>query len=119
MVLQKINKNRHTLVIIVLLVIFIYKFIQPDPPFTNVNTPVDGPTQTLPDPTNNININKWQLIPKANYQIEARVIRTKRYRWNSTTLPTSLCPLDIGLAWGTMANPTNLNACHWDYAVGD
>ncbi len=44
----------------------------------------------------------WKVTPTAEYRICARVLSTESYRsgWQST-----LCPVDLALGWGDMADP--------------
>lgn len=48
----------------------------------------------------------YWLAPVANYQVDAVVLSTKRYRWSDLA---DFAPVDFTLAWGKLAQPHVLN----------
>jgi hypothetical protein len=54
---------------------------------------------------------RWQITPKAEYQIAARVLHTENYRsgWQS-----ALSPVDLALGWGKLSNPFVDKWIDWD-----
>ena len=46
------------------------------------------------------------IIPRARYQIEARVLGTERYRYDPTS---QISPIDLALGWGPMSDETVLD----------
>lgn len=46
--------------------------------------------------------NGYRIVPLEAFQIEARVLSAKRYRFDRES---HLAPVDLALGWGSMANP--------------
>ena len=47
----------------------------------------------------------WTILPRAQYQISARVLVNQEYSSNIFDMRSRLCPLDIGLAWMDLGDP--------------
>jgi hypothetical protein len=47
----------------------------------------------------------WTILPRAQYQISARVLVNQEYSSNIFDMRSRLCPLDIGLGWMELSDP--------------
>jgi hypothetical protein len=47
----------------------------------------------------------WTILPRAQYQISARVLVNQEYSSNIFDMRSRLCPLDIGLGWKELGDP--------------
>jgi hypothetical protein len=47
---------------------------------------------------------KWQVTPKATYQVTARVLGKRNYAYDVTDLRARLSPYDLALGWGPMSD---------------
>lgn len=52
----------------------------------------------------------WTLTPRAHYQIAARVLGNKTYRWD---WESAVAPRDLALGWGDMSDPTVDQWLNW------
>ena len=60
----------------------------------------------LPDGTDAIQHGSFQLKPLANFSINARLLHSKRYRWDRQS---ALVPVDLAVGWGPMSDQTVLD----------
>lgn len=74
-----------------------------------------GPGRIAPNPPRQLKLRdsgesfhkgKYVLTPRAEYELEARVLHQKRYRFSRGA---GLIPLDLALGWGPMSDETNLS----------
>src|SRR5262245_32511923 len=65
----------------------------------------DAPVQLPIDRADPITEGDFQLLPRARYDIEARVLSVERYR---TDRGSSLSPIDFAVGWGPMSDTTTL-----------
>ena len=65
----------------------------------------DVPVQVLLDHADSITKGDFQLLPRARYDIEARVLSVERYR---TDGGSNLSPIDFAVGWGPMSDTATL-----------
>jgi len=67
----------------------------------------DVPSQTEAEDAAAIELGRWTLTPRANYEITARVLGREDYRFDGSA---DLIPLDLALGWGPMSDNRVLQA---------
>lgn len=76
----------------------------------------DDPPRSAPVQTDtaraDFTVDGWTLEPVADYEIEAVVVRTYRYRFGGLS---GLSPWDVGMAWGTAAHEDVLSQLTFSY----
>jgi hypothetical protein len=65
----------------------------------------DDPLQSLVNGAASIDVGEFKLTPRAEYRIEARVLRTERYNFGTEA---ELSPIDFAMGWGVMSNSDTL-----------
>ena len=73
------------------------------PPGVLVSVP---PLQTGITSATLVQQGEFQLQPRAEFRLMARVLSTRRYRWGREA---DLSPVDLALGWGPMSNQTVLD----------
>ncbi len=67
----------------------------------------DDPKQTdLPPDLDTIEHGEFQLKPLARFSLDARLLHSKRYRWDRQS---ALVPVDLAVGWGRMSDQTVLD----------
>lgn len=77
-------------------------------PFVSVGPGMTAPNEPVQENLNEngmMMVDEYFLTPVATFQIEARVLSTKRYR---SGRESDISPLDLTLGWGPMSDETNL-----------
>ncbi|MFP4462487.1 MAG: hypothetical protein ACLFO0_01395 [Guyparkeria sp.] len=70
-----------------------------------------APLQTTLDETPTLSAGGFRITPRAEFQIEARVLSRRDYRFDAEA---ALSPTDLALGWGPMARPEVLEAFEID-----
>lgn len=68
-----------------------------DPTLSLDHPPLQRPLDTDPPP---LSVGDFQLIPRADFQLEARILGRRNYRYGTEA---RLSPMDLALGWGPMA----------------
>jgi hypothetical protein len=63
------------------------------------------PEQRAPTTSEGLTLNGYQILPLADFSIEARVLSTKHYNLGREA---NLAPVDLALGWGRMSDETVL-----------
>jgi hypothetical protein len=64
------------------------------------------PLQTPLDATTPVELHGYRLVPRAGFEIEARILSAEHYRWDAGA---SLAPVDLALGWGPMSDTAVLS----------
>ena len=71
-----------------------------------MKAPID-PVQTKLEDPKKISMDEFMITPLAEFQIRAKVLSTKRYRWGKES---KLSPVDLALGWGPMSDENILKS---------
>ncbi|MEJ8566302.1 hypothetical protein [Elongatibacter sediminis] len=64
------------------------------------------PIQQALTPDSPLTLGEFELQPRAAFQVHARVLSTRRYRWGREA---DLAPVDLALGWGPMSDQAVLD----------
>jgi hypothetical protein len=73
----------------------------------------DDPLQREPAGATPLQHQEYELTPRAEFELEARVLSAERYRWDGGA---DLAPVDLALGWGPMSDSAMLE--HFEVTQG-